>query len=69
MFENQKDREVAFKKVWQATHRDYRGRLADGSLSLMSHAKFGGGLVTLSSITDDELAERLHATQRIARAR
>ena len=34
----QRIREVMFKKVWQATHRDYRGRLADGALSLMSYA-------------------------------
>ncbi|HCP6903026.1 TPA: hypothetical protein OE716_003360 [Escherichia coli] len=62
-----KDREAVFKKVWQATHRDYRGRLADGSLSVMGYAKFGGGLVTAVSISDDELAERLEEAQRRAR--
>lgn len=60
-------REAAFKTVWRDTHRDYRGRLADGSLSLMSWAKFGGGLVAAASITDAELAERLEDAKRRAR--
>ncbi|MBV8248479.1 MAG: hypothetical protein JO200_08500 [Comamonas sp.] len=61
-------RQADFKKVWQATHKDYRGRLADGSLSVLGYAKFGGGLVTAASITDAELSERLEeATRRLAR--
>nr|WP_315425950.1 hypothetical protein [uncultured Pseudomonas sp.] len=62
-----KQREAAFKTVWRDTHRDYRGHLADGSLSLMSWAKFGGRLVTAASITDAELAERLDDAKRRAR--
>ena len=61
----QRIREVMFKKVWQATHRDYRGRLADGALSLMSYAKFGGGLVTAATIGDDELIERFQEQKRL----
>lgn len=53
------NREAAFKHVWRTTHPDFRGKLGDGTLSLMSYAKFGGGLVSAATITDAELAERL----------
>lgn len=52
------EREAAFKKIWRGTHKDYRGCLPDGTLTVMSWAKYGGGLVTASSICDPELAER-----------
>lgn len=58
------NREVAFKKIWRDTHKDYRGRLPDGTLTVMGWAKYGGGLVTPSSITDAELAERLESIAR-----
>ena len=51
--------EVAFWQVWNATHPDFRGTLPDGTRTLMSYAKFGGGLVSADTITDAELAERL----------
>jgi hypothetical protein len=53
-----KEKERLFKKVWSKTHSDYRGKLDDGSLSIMSWAKYGGGLVTASCISVDELLER-----------
>ncbi|SFU33895.1 hypothetical protein SAMN05216339_101415 [Nitrosomonas eutropha] len=52
------EREAAFKKIWRGTHKDYRGCLPDGTLTVISWAKYGGGLVTAASICDAELAER-----------
>ena len=55
-----KEREDAFKRIWQASHADHKGKLADGSLSVMGWAKYGvGRLVTASSISNEELADRL----------
>lgn len=58
---SKEDREKAFKRLWVATHRDYRGRLADGSRSVLSYARYGGGLVTAESISESELIERVAA--------
>lgn len=57
-------READFKRVWQDTHPDFRGKLADGTLSVLGYAKFGGGLVTAATITDDELDERLRDSRK-----
>jgi hypothetical protein len=59
-----KARDDAFKLIWRDTHKDYRGKLADGSLSILGWAKYGHGLVTAASISDAELAERLEAAKR-----
>lgn len=53
------EKQKLFEKVWTKTHRDYRGKLEDGTLSIMSWAKYGGGLVTALNISEDELLERL----------
>lgn len=58
------ERAAAFKRVWQDTHPDFRGKLADGTLTVMGYAKWGGGLVTAETITEDELAERLQAVRK-----
>lgn len=58
------ERAAAFKRVWRDTHPDFRGKLADGTLTLMGYAKWGGGLVSAVTITDDELAERLQAVRK-----
>lgn len=60
------EREAAFKNVWRGTHKDYRGCLPDGTLTVMSWAKYGGGLVTASSICVAELAERQEFIKRRA---
>lgn len=57
-------READFKRVWQDTHPDFRGKLADGTLSVLGYAKFGGGLVAAETITGDELAERLRDSRK-----
>ncbi len=55
---------AAWKRVYQHTHPDFRGCFPDGSLSIMSWAKYGGGLVTAETITDAELAERIGSARR-----
>lgn len=65
--ERKTEREAAFKIIWRGTHKDYRGCLPDGTLTVMSWAKYGGGLVTASSICVDELAERQEIIKRRAR--
>lgn len=61
------EREAAFRKIWSDTHKDYRGRLPDGTYTVMGWAKYGGGLVSASSISDAELAERLESIKRRTR--
>jgi len=58
------EREAAFKKIWRGTHKDYRGCFLDGTLTVMSWAKYGGGFVTALSISVSELAERLESIKR-----
>ena len=53
------EREQAFNLIYRHEHRDYKGKLPDGTRTLMSWARYGGGLVSLATITDAELAERL----------
>ncbi|MCD0253075.1 hypothetical protein JWH16_04295 [Xanthomonas campestris pv. campestris] len=57
------ERERAFRTIWHASHKDFRGKLPDGTLSVMSYAKFGGGLVSSRTISDEELAERVADTR------
>ena len=52
-------READFNRLWDATHPVWRGQLEDGTKSLMGHAVYGGGLVTMFNIEDAELDERL----------
>lgn len=52
-------REQAWKLVYRTTHPDFKGRLADGTESMLSWAGFGSGLVSLATISDAELIERL----------
>lgn len=56
---SKEDREKAFNRVWSSTHKDYRGTLLDGTLSVMSYSSFGGGLVSAESISEAELVARL----------
>lgn len=49
------ERKKAWAILWKKTHKDFRGTLG-GENSIMSWAKYGGGLVTMETITD---AERL----------
>lgn len=51
-------RERAFDRLFRDTHPDFKGTLRDGVRSVMSLAKYGGGLVTAQTITDAELSER-----------
>lgn len=50
-------RESKFNKIWSIAHKDFRGNLG-GEKSLLSWAKFGGGLCTAKTISDAELDER-----------
>ena len=54
---NQDERKLAWVKLWRATHKDFRGTMF-GEQTIMSHAKYGGGLVSFSTITEEELKER-----------
>jgi len=66
----QQEREQAFALIYRHEHRDYKGRQADGTRTLMSWARYGGGMVCAATITDAELAERLpYARDREARRR
>lgn len=61
-------RDQALKLIYRHTHRDYKGKLADGAKSIMTIR----GIVALDDLTDAEIAaempyarmkeaERLHA--------
>ena len=52
------ERRKLWRDIYCREHSDYKAKLADGSESLMSWAQFGGGLVTLASVTDVELRVR-----------
>lgn len=51
-------RQRAFDRLYAETHVDFKGMLQDGTRTVMSWAKFGGGLATADTISDGELAER-----------
>lgn len=57
---NANERKNAWKILWRNTHKDFRGMWC-GEQSIMSNAKYGGGLVTCESITEEELLERTAA--------
>ena len=54
----EQERAALWREIYRHEHSDFKGRLQDGSESLMSWAQFGGGLTTLASITDLELRLR-----------
>ena len=62
-------REKAWRAVYRDEHSDFKGKLPDGTQTLMAWAKYGGGLVSLTTITDAELAERFAAISRRAGGR
>ena len=49
---------LLFARLYRTVHKDFKGRI-NGIPTIMSHAKYGGGLVSSESITDTELCERL----------
>lgn len=53
-------REAAFNRLWSITHKDFRGHFG-GAKTIMSWAKYGGGLNSAATITEAELSERLAA--------
>jgi len=55
---SENERAALWRQVFADTHPDFKGRQQDGGESLMSWAQFGGGLVSLATITDLELRLR-----------
>lgn len=47
-----------FARLYRSVHKDFKGRVGDYP-TIMSYAKYGGGLVGSECITDAELCERL----------
>lgn len=61
----EQERAKRWRVIYSGEHRDFKGRLQDGAESLLSWAQFGGGLVTLSSISDLELRIRTPSTRAV----
>jgi hypothetical protein len=57
-------REKMFNKIWSAEHPDYRGKRPCGKKSILSHMKFGSGIVSAETISDAELTERFNELQK-----
>lgn len=53
-----------FNAVWAATEKDYRGTTEDGAKAVLGHAKFGSGVQTAKTISEEELRERYAETQK-----
>lgn len=49
------ERKKALAAIWKKTHRDYKGRLEDGTKTIMVYRN-GTCLVALDDLTDDEIA-------------
>jgi len=51
-------REQKLKMVWKNTHKDFRGKLPDGTKTVMIYRN-GTCLVALENLTDAEINDRL----------
>ena len=51
------DRERMFNAIYVNTHRDFKGHY-NGQKTVMSHAKYGFGLVSCQTMSDAELRAR-----------
>ncbi len=51
------ERNARWKILWKRTHKDFRGT-TNGVKTILSWAKYGGGLVSMLTISDDELLAR-----------
>ena len=60
-----KERAAALVLIYRHTHRDFKGKLPDGSKTLLTML----GLVSLGQLTDAEIAEKLPSAQRKEAAR
>lgn len=47
-------REQKLKLVWKHTHKDFKGKLVDGTKTVMVYRN-GTCLVALNNLTDDEI--------------
>lgn len=54
---SQAERERMFNAIYARVHRDMKGHIGS-TRSMLSHAKFGGGLITAETISDAEARER-----------
>jgi hypothetical protein len=57
------ERNEALKLIWRHTHRDFKGKLADGSKSVLTLRQGGTTLVPIDALTDAEIAEKLPYAQ------
>jgi hypothetical protein len=59
------DRKTLERLAWKHTHRDFKGKLEDGTKTVLKLIPGKGTcLVSLSSLTDEELLEKLPKTVR-----
>jgi len=56
-------RKEALALVWKHTHRDYKGKLADGTKAIMTFRR-GTVLVPLEGLTDEEIQHALPREKR-----
>lgn len=57
------ERERMFNAIYAKTHPDFKGHY-DGTKTLISYAKFGGGLASAATMSDAELRERFSDVSR-----
>lgn len=54
-----KERTKLENKVWTRTHRDFRGKLPDGTKTILVYdPRHGTCLVAVADLTDEELRKR-----------
>lgn len=53
-----------FNAIYAREHRDFKGYFG-AERSMISYAKFGGGLTTLDTISDAELRERYDVVRKL----
>ena len=54
-----KRRADALKQIWRETHRDYKGKMPNGTKTIMVLRQGGSCLVALANLTDQEIASRV----------
>ena len=56
---NKANRKKLEALVWRTTHRDFKGKLADDTKTVMVLANGGSALAALTELTDDQLLDKL----------
>lgn len=53
------NREQELRLIWRHTHRDFKGKLPDGTKTVLVLRAGGTTMVPLDQLTDDEIAAKM----------